>query len=207
MGGLVPYQKYLDFQVKVRAKRNECILFLEHPPTLTSGINAKQENLLVLPSDLPEKKVNWLPVSRGGDFTAHEPGQWVCYLHIDLKKRNLSLGKYLALLEDALIQSIWDTWGLVTKGDAESPGLYLGPGTTGKLVSFGINAKSFFTSFGFALNAENDLATFQLIRPCGKEASSLVSLKNFLPSTEDRVKREVFESKFLEKFLNGECFL
>lgn len=206
LDALIPYQNYLRFQSRIRAKRQECILFLEHPPTITSGINAKQENLLVPSIELSKKNVDWVEVSRGGDFTAHEPGQWVCYLHLDLKKRNLSLGRFLSHLEEALVETIDQYFGIKVLGNKNSPGLYLGQGTQDKLVSFGINAKSYFTSFGFAINAENDLQTFQMIRPCGIEASSMFSFKKGDSQLEFQPNRHDFEMVFLEKFLNGDCF-
>lgn len=192
---------YLKFQEKARNKRRESILLLEHPPCITSGTNSNLENLLWTKAELQTKGIDCLSLLRGGDFTAHEPGQWVGYLHIDLRLRRLSLGDYLSQLEVSLIQSIYQKFGLKLQGDRKAPGLYDELGN--KLLSIGILAKSHFTSFGFALNVENSLETFSYIRPCGISAERMSSLRQrnnemFSPST----KKEWF-GIFLEKFFEG----
>ncbi|EMO25708.1 hypothetical protein LEP1GSC170_0758 [Leptospira interrogans serovar Bataviae str. HAI135] len=82
----IPYLRYLEMQDKLRKFRRECILFLEHAPTITGGINYNPENLLVKPEFLESMGIQIHWTQRGGDFTAHEPGQLVLYSHVDLKR-------------------------------------------------------------------------------------------------------------------------
>jgi lipoyl(octanoyl) transferase len=194
----IPYTQYIDFQTRIRTKRKECILILEHPCTITAGINHNQKNLLVPKEILESKGISLIQVSRGGDFTAHEPGQIVLYPHIDLKKRNLSLVDFLQLFRGTLNRSILKIWGLRLIDNPENPGLYLYSEPEKKLVSFGVYFKSFFTSFGAALNWKNSLETFQYINPCGGLSQNMVSIEKL---GLDSSLGEDFKYLFLDMFL------
>ncbi len=69
-----------------------------------------------------------------------------------------------------------EIWNVELVENREAPGLYLADSPEKKMVSIGVLAKSYFTSFGFALNGVNDLSTFRLINPCGMSAGNMVSL-------------------------------
>ncbi|TGK52301.1 lipoyl(octanoyl) transferase [Leptospira bouyouniensis] len=198
---MVPYQRYLDFQENSRKNRRESMLFLEHSPCLTGGIGAKAENLLVSKEVLSQMGVELISLPRGGDFTAHEPGQIVGYLHIDLKKRNLSLGDFLRNLNESLVVGVKETWGLTVVENPKAPGLYT-EGTNKKLISEGVYAKSYFTSFGFALNGTNSLSTFSLINPCGARADEMTSLTRLGLSDQFPKKRIEFVRQFATTFLS-----
>lgn len=178
------------------------MLFLEHSPCLTGGIGAKAENLLVSPSLLSSLGVELVTLQRGGDFTAHEPGQIVGYLHIDLKKRNLSLGDFLRILNQSLVVAVHETWGIRVEENPKAPGLYLAEEPKRKLISEGIYAKSYFTSFGFALNAVNDLKTFSLINPCGAKTEDMTSLLRLGKDKDFPMRRFEFVKSFTQTFLD-----
>lgn len=178
------------------------MLFLEHSPCLTGGIGAKAENLLVSPDVLTARGVELVTLQRGGDFTAHEPGQIVGYIHIDLKKRNLSLGDFLRALNQSLVVAIDETWDLTLEENPKAPGLYTALEPKLKLVSEGIFAKSYFTSFGFALNAVNNLSTFSLINPCGAKSEDMTSLLRLGKDEDFPKKRREFVMSFANTFLD-----
>ncbi|WP_246052247.1 lipoyl(octanoyl) transferase LipB [Leptospira idonii] len=167
----------MQFQEGARTERKESVLFLEHYPCLTGGLGAKAENLLATQETLKSRSIELIQINRGGDYTAHEPGQIVGYPHFDLKKRDKSLGTYLQALTIAVRNAILEIWKLEVEENRTSPGLYLKDFPDKKLVSMGVYAKSYFTSFGFALNGVNDLSTFQWIHPCGGLSSNMISLK------------------------------
>lgn len=79
----------------------ELLWFLEHPPLYTSGTSAKDADLL---GSMP------LPVydaGRGGQWTYHGPGQRICYVMLDLKKRDMmDLRRYVKLLEQWIIVTL-----------------------------------------------------------------------------------------------------
>ncbi|TGK87895.1 lipoyl(octanoyl) transferase [Leptospira noumeaensis] len=200
---IVPYKRYVNFQENSRKNRRESMLFLEHSPCLTGGIGAKAENLLVSPTHLSALGVELVTLPRGGDFTAHEPGQIVGYLHVDLKKRNISLGDFLRALNESLVVSIQKTWDLSVEENPKAPGLYTVEAPKLKLVSEGIYAKSYFTSFGFALNGANNLSTFSLINPCGAKSEDMTSLLALGKDMDFPKKRREFVEEFASRFIDS----
>lgn len=193
---IIFYADYIQFQEKARKKRWESVLFLEHPPTLTAGTESDGSNLLVSQEFLKEIGVDIVWIRRGGDFTAHEPGQLVIYPHIDLKKRNIKVMDFILFFRGAIIESVKKAWGLVVVDSRESPGLYLKENPSKKLVSFGINFKSYFTSFGAAINISNSLETFKLIHPCGGLSENMVSIQSL---GLDVSKRDLYIHSLAEK--------
>lgn len=199
----VPYQKYRHLQTKLRLKRKESVLFLEHLPVITAGKSFDKKNLLVTENYLKEQNIEFLEVERGGDLTAHEKGQLVIYLHIDLLKRNMTISEYLKILNDVLIQSIYQTWNLEVYSQSQKPGLYLSNDPEKKILSQGVYFKSNFTSFGVALNISNDLKVFQLIHPCGANAKNIISIKSLgLDTYIEKDFISLFKNKFINFFKN-----
>ena len=195
------YEEYLAVQARLRERRRELILFCEHPPTITAGVKTDQANLLISPGELRRRGVNLVKIGRGGDFTAHEPGQVVIYPHIDLKRRGLGIGVFFDGLLEVTRVALERTWEIKTLNRKEAPGLYLPGGE--KLVSIGIMFKSFFSSFGLALNLQNDLSTFQYINPCGEDAGRITSIQKAggAPAHKENFLKnwaELFEGLLLE---------
>ncbi|MCC5814551.1 MAG: lipoyl(octanoyl) transferase LipB [Leptospira sp.] len=166
----------MNFQNKARKKRWESILFLEHPASITAGVSSDSNNLLVKHEFLRQKEIFYSHVARGGDHTGHELGQIVVYFHIDLKKRQISIAEFLNFIQDFTISSIKETWNIELVPDKESPGLYWKENPEKKIVSMGIYFKSFFTSFGIAINLNNSGEIFQYINPCGISSSNMMNL-------------------------------
>lgn len=203
--GEFPYLRYVELQEKLRSRRRECILFLEHAPTITGGINYNLENLLLGKEFLESQGIQVHFIQRGGDFTAHEPGQLVVYSHVDLKKRELSIRSYLENLLRSVIDAARETWDLRLVENGDAPGLYLESDPSRKICSIGVNFKSFFTSHGIAFNIRNDFRAFQSINPCGRSWTDMTSVEKLgLDSGPD--KRNEFISKLkanLNSFLNS----
>jgi lipoyl(octanoyl) transferase len=196
---LLPYNQYISFQEKARKKRLESIFFLEHPSTITAGTSFQEKNLLFSTEELNQKGVELYYTKRGGDFTAHEPGQLVIYPHIDLKKRNISVIDFIGFFRLSIGESLQEIWDLSVIDKKESPGLYLSKEPTKKIVSFGIYFKSFFTSFGASINIENSLETFQTINPCGGKYENIVSIKKLGLDTKKKEDLVLLLSKKLKQ--------
>lgn len=172
----VLYLDYLNFQERSRKKKRESILFLEHPSTITAGRNAKPENLLISPESLEKESIAYISVGRGGDHTGHEKGQLVVYFHIDLEARGMKVGDFLYEMQESAKLGILKVWGISVQENRESPGLYWSEKPSKKLLSMGVYFKSFFTSFGFALNLSNSGKVFRFINPCGMDSQDMISL-------------------------------
>jgi lipoyl(octanoyl) transferase len=199
----IEYNTYRQLQIKLREKRKEVLIFLEHSSTITAGKNFHKENLLVNENYLFENKIDFYNVERGGDLTAHEKGQLVIYPHIDLQKRNLTIGKFLQILNSSLTESIEVVWDLEVYSHPEKAGIYLKKDPEKKILSQGVFFKSFFTSYGIALNLKNDLKLFQLIHPCGGESKNIVSIQSLgLDTSLEKNFISEFKKRFLSQVLN-----
>ncbi|MCC6730850.1 MAG: lipoyl(octanoyl) transferase LipB [Chthonomonadales bacterium] len=166
--GRVPYAAAWQLQQELAAARAaadapDLLLLLEHPPVITLGRAARPEHVLAAPGRLAALGVEVLRTDRGGDVTYHGPGQLVGYPVFDLARRGRDLHAYLRALEEALIIAL-DTWHLEASRFAPRTGVWIG---ARKVAAIGIKVSRWVTIHGFALNAQPDLAHFDLIVPCG----------------------------------------
>jgi lipoyl(octanoyl) transferase len=176
--GLVPYGRALELQREVARQRitgalaEDVLLLLEHPPVVTMGRSAKEQNVLVSTELLAMRGVERFDVERGGDVTFHGPGQLVGYPIIDLKRHKRDLHWYLRQVEEALIIAL----GAVGIAAERNAG-YTGVWTQGrKIASIGVHARDWVTWHGFALNVATDLSYFDLMVPCGIQAVTMTSV-------------------------------
>ncbi|MCB1172750.1 MAG: lipoyl(octanoyl) transferase LipB [Leptospiraceae bacterium] len=159
------YSRYLRFLERSRARRRESILFCQHEPVITSGLQSQAQNLLQAVDSLARQGIEFHQIRRGGDHTAHEPGQLLIYVHLDFKKRGLQLGPFFDSLLQIAAQSIVQTWDLTLQTRPGAPGLYDTDGR--KVLSIGLDVRRGFSGHGLALNIDNNLGTFRHIHPCG----------------------------------------
>jgi len=96
----------------------------------------------------------------GGDITYHGPGQIVLYTLIDLARRGIRVKRFVALLE----QSVIDLLGPRAERKAGAPGVYV---AGAKIAALGIRVARGRSYHGLALNVDMDLAPFSAIDPCG----------------------------------------
>ena len=125
---------------------------VEHPPVYTLGQGAR-----------PVAVANGIPVvqtDRGGEVTYHGPGQAVLYTLVDLARRDIKVKRFVALLEDAVIELV----GPRADRRAGAPGVYV---AGAKIAALGIRVTRGRAYHGLALNVDMDLAPFSAIDPCG----------------------------------------
>lgn len=176
--GLIDYDQAHRFQraaarMRVRQDITQDLLILcEHPRVVTTGRSTKAGNLLASADELAKHDVLLRDVERGGDVTIHEPGQLVGYPIIDLKRHKQDLHWYLRQVEEALIIAL-GAFGLPTDRSPGQTGVWI---SNRKLASIGVHARDWVTSHGFALNAHNDLSTFNWIVPCGIAGVTMTSV-------------------------------
>jgi lipoyl(octanoyl) transferase len=176
--GVMPYALALDFQRQVAKARisgaipEDVLLLVEHPPVVTLGRSAKEQNLLASPELLAARGVELFEVERGGDVTFHGPGQLVGYPIFDLKQHKQDLHWYLRQVEAALIVGLAEL-GIEGGREAGLTGVW----TSGrKIASIGVHARDWVTWHGFALNVATDLSYFGLMVPCGIQAVTMTSV-------------------------------
>ena len=177
--GLIDYDEAHRFQraaarLRVRGDVPQDLLILcEHPRVVTTGRATKAGNLRASADVLAEHDVQLRDVERGGDVTVHEPGQLVGYPIVDLKRHRQDLHWYLRQIEEALIVALGE-WSLACGRRTGQTGVWI---ANRKVASIGVHAREWVTSHGFALNAHNDLTTFDWIVPCGIADVTMTSVQ------------------------------
>lgn len=178
--GLEDYQNAYNLQLEILEKRikgeiEDTLILTEHYPVITLGRQAKEKDILVSNDFLEENKISVFVIERGGEVTFHYPGQIVGYPIISLGERGKDLHLYLFNLEEVIIQLLKDYNILGERRD--KAGIWV---KNKKIASIGIACKYWVTFHGFALNINNDLSYFNLINPCGLEASKMTSLSTII---------------------------
>jgi lipoyl(octanoyl) transferase len=163
----VEYLPTLEAMRSFTARRSESsadeLWLLEHPPVYTLGQAAERA-----PVD------NGIPLirsDRGGDITYHGPGQLVAYTLVDLARRGIGVKRFVALLEQAVIDL------LAGRGSrrAGAPGVYV---DGAKIAALGIRVRHGRAYHGLALNVNMDLAPFSAIDPCGYPGLPVTQMKD-----------------------------
>lgn len=146
----------------------ETILVVEHPPVITLGKHAKEANVLFNVEELARRGVELYHIERGGDVTYHGPGQLVAYPILDLERHHLGVKDYVALLEEAVIRTLFD-FGIKGERVCGASGVWIEAGTPRerKICALGLKCSRFITMHGLALNVNTDMEGFRLINPCG----------------------------------------
>lgn len=160
----------------------EQLLLVEHPPVITFGRRAElegQKNLLAAKPMLDELGVELVQSDRGGDVTFHGPGQLVVYPIIRLADHALSVGGYVRMLQEIVIDLLREI-GIESHRD-EAIGVWVGDGDKSeKICAIGVRVRRGVTLHGLALNVTTDLRYFNLIVPCGIANRGVTSIQKIL---------------------------
>lgn len=198
--GKTDYQVAFDRQAAMvqdilAEQRDDTLVFVEHPATVTLGRRATAEDLHYSETVFSEKGVGLQKINRGGLATAHEPGQFIVYPVIRLKKKDLRwfADRFLHVVVSLLAE--YGIEGYLKEGE---PGVWV---NQHKICSFGIALKKWVSCHGIALNMNNCLDTFSLIVPCGRPDEQLTSIAKELGHPVDMdVARTLFIKHFCQTF-------
>ena len=170
--GQLDYATSLTRQVEFVDQRGpntpDEIWCLQHNPVYTLGLAGKAEHIL---------NQNYIPVyqtDRGGQVTYHGPGQLVVYLLLDLKRKAVSVKKYVHSLEQALIDML-EGLDIFAERNAGAPGVYV---NGEKIAALGIRIRRGCCYHGISLNVNMDLSPFAGINPCGYPGMVVTQLAN-----------------------------
>lgn len=146
------------------------IWLLEHYPVFTQGQSNKEKinninNIPVLQSD------------RGGNITYHGPGQQVCYILLNLKKRKLQIKHLIFIIEQSVINTLF-YFKILSHRKKNCPGVYI---KNKKICSLGLKIKDGYSLHGFSLNINMDLSPFSFINPCGFYGLKMTQMSDFIP--------------------------
>jgi lipoyl(octanoyl) transferase len=176
----------------------ELVWLLEHPPLYTAGTSARPQDLLA-PARLPVHRTG-----RGGQFTYHGPGQRVCYVMLDVRRRFGDVRAFIAALEDWVIGALamLDVEGERLPGRV---GVWVrrpddGAGTHDKIAAIGVRLSRWVSWHGISLNVAPDLSHYAGIVPCGIRDAGVTSLAGlgavWTLADADRALRAAFEARF-----------
>lgn len=159
------------------AQTGELVWLLEHPPLYTAGTSAN-------PADVVDARFPLYATGRGGQLTYHGPGQRVAYVMLDLKRRGPDVRRFVATLEEWIIQTL-AALGVRGERREDRIGVWVrqpekGQGCEDKIAAIGIRVKQWVTLHGIALNVDPDLSHFAGIVPCGvsEQRYGVTSLSN-----------------------------
>lgn len=186
--GVVRYADGLALQQQLREQRCEdripdTLLLLQHHPVLTTTRRWGREHLLASEEMLAARGVEIHETDRGGDITAHAPGQLVAYPILKLEGEERDLPRYVRNLEGA-VMDVLQQHGLTGHRIEGEAGVWMEPvhehGKWEKVCAIGVKGSRFVMSHGLALNVTTDLSIFDLIVPCGLGHRGVTSMQSRL---------------------------
>ena len=155
----------------INKSEKELIWFLEHNEIYTAGKNFNK-------SDILDNTINLIKTSRGGKITCHSPGQLICYLVIDLSKRNKDIRKFILSLENSIIDTLKE-FSILGTNDRKNIGIWINHNNEiMKIAAIGIRVRKWIAYHGFSVNINNNLELFNKIVPCGIKNKKIIRLKD-----------------------------
>ena len=166
----------------------ELIWFLEHKSIFTAGTSYKEKEII-------DKSIKIFKSNRGGKITWHGPGQIICYVVIDLKKRNKDIRKFILAIEKTIINTL-EELNIKSFNDRNNVGIWINDNNEiKKIAAIGIRVKKWIAFHGFSINYSNSLNEYKKIIPCGINDRGIISINHIKKVN----KKNIFER--LEKNL------
>jgi lipoate-protein ligase B len=175
--GVKEYGDALRLQRALREERiagrvDDTLLLLEHPPVITLGRRATADELRLTEAQLRALGIAVHQTDRGGKSTYHGPGQLVGYPVIGLRERELSVPRFVHLLEETLIRYLAGV-GLPASRREGYPGVWA---NGNKIAALGVHLRQWVSIHGFALNVDPDMRHFEAIVACGIADASVTAM-------------------------------
>jgi lipoyl(octanoyl) transferase len=222
--GTMAYEPALELQLQTHARVVSgelpgALIVVEHEPVITvSQRQSASSHLLASPARLSQLGIAVEPTDRGGDITYHGPGQLVVYPILRLNDYALNVGRYMRLLEMAVIDALtkFGITGVTEQGNtgvwvevnrnasaaeqahANSPSHSFSSSSSAslsaspsrkKICALGVRVRQSVTLHGLALNVTTDLTHFETIVPCGLSGRAVTSLQELLRENTPSMQR------------------
>ncbi len=194
--GHLSYGEALELQLETQRKRienqiDDTIIFVEHPPVITTGRRDQSHNIFVDPGNVGAELVK---TSRGGEVTYHGPGQIVGYVIINIETYGKGIKSFVNNLEDVFIQFLDKYYSIVSNRDKQHRGVWI---ENAKISAIGLAINKKVTMHGFAFNVNTDLSHFDWIVPCGINGRTVTSLEKL---TGGKLDMEIVQKQILSSF-------
>ena len=169
----VPYEEASRHQEEFVADEREAIILCEHPPTITLGTSAQQDDLAFSRGYYERMGVSVHKSPRGGKATYHGPGQLVCYPIVNLRRRSMTIHTYLRFLEEIMVR-LCETYGVIAHPIKGKTGVWV---DNRKIGFIGVRVRRGYTFHGCSFNVTSQCEPFRLIVPCGMPQLETTSLE------------------------------
>ena len=179
--GKIDYQVTFRIQNALQLARLDdripnCLLLLEHPPTITYAKAVDLNNLLISETELTKHGVQLEKTDRGGNITWHEPGQLIGYPILKLVGKNRDLKKLISNYQEVIIRTLAE-YAIKAYRDPDYIGVWV---NDSKIAAMGVRMKKWVSKHGFSINVSSCLSIFSLINPCGIEDRGIINLSTLL---------------------------
>jgi len=168
-----------QFHAQVARGGEEIVLFVEHTPVITLGRQKELSlrNLRVNVEELNARGIDVVETDRGGNVTFHGPGQIVAYPIIRLSDHKLTVGGYVRMLQDVVVETLARCM-VKAYIDPDAVGVWVDENNKrAKICAIGVRVRRGITLHGLALNVETDMNYFDLIIPCGLNDRAVTNMR------------------------------
>lgn len=176
------YVRAMKFQQIIHSERvnnlrEDTIIILEHPNTITLGRRSDQSHIITPKNNLEDSGFKVVSTDRGGQATFHGPGQLIIYPIINIKLQNFGPVSYVRFLEDIVI-SLTKKLGVKTRKIEGETGVWVDADNNKlkKIASIGVKISNGVSFHGLSLNVSTELKMFKHIIPCGEPDSEFTNL-------------------------------
>ena len=178
--GKIPYRESLALQEQLKTQvyktRQAFFIGFECPACITLGLRGeKEKDLSGTIENYRKKEIEIVAIKRGGQATLHSPGQLVIYPVMDLLQWKIRVRDFLSILEKITKETLKE-YGISAEKKENSAGLFT---QKGKIAFFGVHISSGVSQHGLAINVQNDLRLFDLIKSCGVSHRPHDSFQNY----------------------------
>ena len=176
----------LEKRVNNLAQNNgkELIWFLEHKSIFTAGTSFKENEII-------EKSINVFKTNRGGKITWHGPGQIICYMVINLKKRKKDIRKFISAIEKSIINTL-EELNIKSFNDRKNIGIWINDNNNiKKIAAIGIRVKKWIAFHGFSVNYSNSLEEYKKIIPCGIKDRGIININNIRKVSKEKILKKL----------------
>ena len=171
-------------------KNNELIWILQHDEIYTAGTSYSEDEII-------DKSIKIIKTNRGGKITYHGPGQLICYLVVDLKKRNKDIRNFISIIEKSIIDTI-KFYKIDTFADKKNIGIWFNKkNKIEKVAAIGVRVSKWIAYHGFSINIDNDLSKYNSIIPCGIKDKSVTNLTNIKKQNYENISDKLIENLIL----------